>query len=555
MKPNFQSPLNSLFPVLLLFVALLFSAEGIQAQTADKAQAQVQAKAPLTYKVQVGAFKDPTQVNLLDLATIGSIYVEDVNAGGLQRVVLGYYSDRAMAERVLTQVKDLGYEKAFVNHHQEAAAEPMSLKDGDLMRPAEMNMSDRTATSTDAAATGHFYLIDLGAYNEVAHMPNAKQLTKSGDTFTRQHATGRLQLLLGKYADPQQAKMALGEATKAGFKEAQIVLLTEEELTAIVLPDANVPSNARNFKDASKTVTIEKESTELAPTKVSDQTKATSTSQAKASETLMSDASKKTPAIDQAALYPPPSSKAQKPQVHNAGAQAQAKAKAQAKPLEMSDRPTVLDDVPSTAPVEVGPAKQLVNDIESLNKLFPYKRVDKLTVKVYDPTQERNTATKTTKQAEKDANAKFKGAPIPGKLHYFFKKPYSMPTYAIARFDLDPRFVAYMVRTGDSTFENSATSLHIFDRQGFTFVDHQPLAFISKDGNAYRTTETIIMDMDGNRSLDLLSYFTEEGNAANGQYFKKTDVSSKVWSDRFYVPANMSNKDQVLLNLGLATSK
>ena len=70
-------------------------------------------KTVLTYKIQIGAYKNTDNIDTSKLQEIGKVHFEEAG-NGIKRIVVGYYSSKSEAETVLNEVKQIGFPDAFV---------------------------------------------------------------------------------------------------------------------------------------------------------------------------------------------------------------------------------------------------------------------------------------------------------------------------------------------------------------------------------------------------------------------------------------------------------
>ena len=70
--------------------------------------------APRVYKLQIAAYREINFAkNVKGLDTIGTLFIED-DPSGIYRVVMGYYKDATEAKTALANVRQVGYENAYL---------------------------------------------------------------------------------------------------------------------------------------------------------------------------------------------------------------------------------------------------------------------------------------------------------------------------------------------------------------------------------------------------------------------------------------------------------
>lgn len=68
----------------------------------------------MSFKIQLGAFRQLNMNRFTSLKDLGFIEVEEANGGSVKKVVLGKFNERGFAENILQQVRDRGFRDAFV---------------------------------------------------------------------------------------------------------------------------------------------------------------------------------------------------------------------------------------------------------------------------------------------------------------------------------------------------------------------------------------------------------------------------------------------------------
>lgn len=158
-------------------------------------------------KGNVGTFKK--------LTSLGNLY--KVYKSSTTKIRLGYYYDRGEAARILSSVKGMGYNDAFIVH------EPLLTSELELVGDAKNGNSDGNFTSNfRAAPKTSNYKIRLASYTDplwfdisrVNDLGEIEQWTKGQYTI----------FILSGYGSLNNAQQAMIKAKNRGFTEAHIVM-------------------------------------------------------------------------------------------------------------------------------------------------------------------------------------------------------------------------------------------------------------------------------------------------------------------------------------------
>lgn len=169
------------------------------------------------YAVQVAALNKPGLENFSSLTNIGQVYSKF--EGGVYKVRIGPFSDRADAAKALGSVKGRGYKDAFI-----------VTEEGNVGTQFKGNQGAPSTPSTPSAASGG-YKVQLAAYKNPQNF-NPAGLERYGNIEDRSRG-GLTIKLLGPFDDVEEAKQAWQQAKAAGFTTAYIVLDSGGELTKV----------------------------------------------------------------------------------------------------------------------------------------------------------------------------------------------------------------------------------------------------------------------------------------------------------------------------------
>jgi tetratricopeptide (TPR) repeat protein len=226
---------SRLDPSLLGTVALLGSTNtGAQARntssgafTLDNQQAEPQADG---FAIQVAALRSSNTDKFRDLERLGTVYT--VQQGNLYKVRVGVYTTRAEAERVLQEVKKIGYSRAYiVNETSSPSPQPYSSSPqtrssntGAFGLPATPESSTPPPASynqnTQSGKPGRYH-IQLAAYSNALNF-DPKGLENLG-RITQFERGGYTIFFISSFDSLNDARNALRRAQDVGFQTAYIV--------------------------------------------------------------------------------------------------------------------------------------------------------------------------------------------------------------------------------------------------------------------------------------------------------------------------------------------
>ncbi len=155
-----------------------------------------------TLRIQLGAFRDLSNVNTDGLSEFGGILSEEL-PNGVHRLTVGDFDDRPSAEDALKGIKKLGFANAFVNTVSIPCQE-------------EENLTEEETDETYLVQLGVYSKIELSQFNAVAEL---------GEVYTNV-VKGSIRVCLGKYDNRVKAEQILSKAKQLGFVNA---FIKEEE--------------------------------------------------------------------------------------------------------------------------------------------------------------------------------------------------------------------------------------------------------------------------------------------------------------------------------------
>lgn len=203
-----------------------------------------------TYKIQVGAFKQPDLTKMENLLDVGKLYVEDAG-NGVNRIVLGYFSSKEEAEKLLSTVHDKGYPDAFVATHKQSAAN----KEETVITLD--TFSERAATPPKPQE----YVVEVGKYNTLSEIPKLWYIDQIGDVYVKSSDQAHT-IYLGPYNDKVKASSVQQNLAKEGFTKANLQAVTvnvpKEEPTAEPVAETKIESTT--FSEPTKNIfTVEEQ--------------------------------------------------------------------------------------------------------------------------------------------------------------------------------------------------------------------------------------------------------------------------------------------------------
>ncbi len=151
------------------------------------------------FAVQLGVFKVPDDRKFQSFADLGSILTDSV-AGGLVRLRLGDYTDRAKADSTLAVLRERGLKSVFIIAAPDAA-------------PAKGFL---TASAQQPTA----YMVQLGAYADRSSLPSNLDKVRALGNLQELEENDLLKLRLGTFDSRNDAVAQANKAKKLGFKNA-----------------------------------------------------------------------------------------------------------------------------------------------------------------------------------------------------------------------------------------------------------------------------------------------------------------------------------------------
>ncbi len=151
------------------------------------------------FAVQLGVFKVPDERKFQLFADLGNILTDSV-AGGLVRLRLGDYTDRAKADSVLSVLRGRGLKSVFI-----------------IIAP---DSSPAKGFLTASAQQPTAYVVQLGAYADRSSMPSNLDKVKTLGNLQELEENDLRKLQLGTYDSRKQAMAQANSAKQLGFKNA-----------------------------------------------------------------------------------------------------------------------------------------------------------------------------------------------------------------------------------------------------------------------------------------------------------------------------------------------
>lgn len=508
-------------------------------------QTKKAAPAPRVYKLQIAAYREINFAkNVKGLDTIGTLYIED-DPSGIYRVVMGYYKDAAEAKTALANVRQVGYENAYLTTQtlaaplgvevakvfsssdpeewfaaKEPAEEPApeskeqvvankppanAKKVTPTIEAKEETMSDKAgkdnekeqqkeqAAEEPMAANNAQYAIDLGSFEQIGDI-KLGALNGLGDLFTNP----RNHVMIGVYDEEGEANQNLQVVKKSGFKYAIIT----PEIAASISKNKTVPEK---------------------PTAKKATTPATTPAATPKAEAVFTPAKPKTAA--------PPAATA-----------------------KTATEPSALK--PNTYGVNTNTSSKATADFIKLDGVFSEVEFDLFKVDAYDPTQENISASNTDTPEDIALNQQLKGEKIDPALWYVFNQAPKDPSwgvFALYKFRLDAEHSAYVIRSGKKTYQNdNFIDLYVYDEPQKRFVTKENLSRVWSTPQMMGITQSWILDLNNDGVLDFLSYVIEENSQPEKGYETSNKFMGKVWLNKRFVDVKILNEEILKQQLGIA---
>jgi len=217
-----------LFNILLASFFSTFLLSPLSAQDKETTEERV------IYKIQLGAYKNPTLHNFEDVYSLGAVYTE-VLENGLSRVLLGDFYVEEQGKKVLEKVQNKGYKQAFLrtnevtidipadiataNKKKQAVEKPTDSEKLDNITEAKQKVSTPTSeTPAQTLPVQVGYVIQLGAFKE-ADFSKFANLDDFGELFVEKVGEFN-RILLGIYDSDEEAKAIVAALEPLGYKKA-----------------------------------------------------------------------------------------------------------------------------------------------------------------------------------------------------------------------------------------------------------------------------------------------------------------------------------------------
>jgi hypothetical protein len=499
--------------------------------------------APRVYKLQIAAYREINFAkNVKGLDTIGTLFIED-DPSGIYRVVMGYYKDAAEAKAALANVRQAGYENAYLTtqalnaplgvdvakvfssdnpeewfaanepaetetppaQEQTVADKPPKKEAKVAIQPPptqeieakEQNMSDK-ATNTETtpkeelvANNKEAYAIDLGSFEQIGDI-RLGTLNGLGDLFTNP----RNHVMIGIYEEEDEAAENLNVVKKNGFKYATI---TSEVAASI-------------FKNQSKTTT---------------------------------------PASPAKKTMAPP-----EPKPEAVFTPAKPKDTTPTQPAPSAKKATNTEQTtPKPENYSTNTTAKAAADFKKFDGIFAEVEFDLFKVDAYDPTQETISASTTDTPEDVARNQQLKGEKIDPALWYIANQTPKEPNwnmYGLYKFKLDNEHSAYVIRSGKKTYQNdNFIDLYVYNEQQKRFVTKENLSQVWSTPSMMGITQSWILDLNNDGVLDFLSYVIEENSQPEKGYQTANKFVGKVWLNKRFVDVKINNQEILKQQLGI----
>ena len=194
---------------------------------------------PSGYAVQLAAFKKGKKFDLASfkaLEEVGTVYVYEEK--GMEKVRVGTYSSVEEAKYALRKAHDAGYRSAFIIKQKkevviQPAAPPSKTPEAYNAESAQQPKTPLKSGKTESMESlpQKSYFVQLAAYRNPQNF-DQKKVIDIGVVEQRKRGDLTIMLLSG-YADLLQAKKAMQEARKRGFKGAYLVMEKDGKLVRV----------------------------------------------------------------------------------------------------------------------------------------------------------------------------------------------------------------------------------------------------------------------------------------------------------------------------------
>lgn len=491
--------------------------------------------APRVYKLQIAAYREINFAqNVKGLDTIGTLFIEE-DPSGIYRVVMGYYKDATEAKAALANVRQAGYENAYLTAQaltaplgvdvakvfssdnpeewfaanepaetetsetqeqtvaDKPASTPKEAKSATKPPPVEIevkeeNMLDKADNTKITPKEELFankeaaYAIDLGSFEQIGDI-RLGALNGLGNLFTNPQN----HVMIGIYEEEEEATQNLNAVKKNGFKYATI---TSDVAASI-------------SRNESKTTIPAKKIT--APPEPKPEAVFTPTKPPKSTPTQPAPTPKKATTTEQTA-----------PKTTNAKTAA---------------------------------------DFQKFDGIFAEVEFDLFKVDAYDPTQETISASTTDTPEDVARNEQLKGEKIDPALWYVANQTPKDPSWnmhGLYKFNLDAEHSAYVIRTGKKTYQNdNFIDLYVYNEQQKRFVTKENLSRVWSTPTMMGITQSWILDLNNDGTLDFLSYVIEENSQPEKGYETSNKFVGKVWLNKRFVDVKIMNEEILKQQLGI----
>ncbi|MGB1204001.1 MAG: SPOR domain-containing protein [Chitinophagales bacterium] len=209
-------------------------------------------KTVLTYKIQIGAYKNTDNINTSKLQEIGKVHFEEAG-NGIKRIVVGYYTTKNEAELVLKQIKQEGFPDAFVGTKKKSVVATTTKKEipqsvlkitEDVKALEEEKKTESSDTqiaifsenikketssevktpqieTNNIIAIKKEYLVYVDSYTDMTQVPKVWFLDGLGNIFV-QEENGQKKVLIGSFSDEKEAEAIKAKLINAGFEQASV---------------------------------------------------------------------------------------------------------------------------------------------------------------------------------------------------------------------------------------------------------------------------------------------------------------------------------------------
>lgn len=223
-----------LFSILLASFLSIFLLSPLYAQEEETTAERV------IYRIQLGAYKNPTLHNFEQLYSLGAVYTE-VLESGLSRILLGDFYSEEQGKKVLAKVQQKGYKQAFLRKNQVTIDIPADIAKANKKQPTtetpakskepnnatieKKKVTKPTPETPDKSPRVKVgYVIQLGAFKE-ADFGKFSNLDDFGELFVEKVGEFN-RILLGIYDSEEEAQAILAALEPLGYKKVFVKKVT-----------------------------------------------------------------------------------------------------------------------------------------------------------------------------------------------------------------------------------------------------------------------------------------------------------------------------------------